>query len=76
MPGTGGHNSPPKQLPTKGKVKQPILNNILLFEGQLQSAQEPAYTLAVLTMTKGHWLNFRKYHRKYQAIPKGNKNHQ
>lgn len=28
MPGTEGHNSPLKQLSTKGKVKQPILNNV------------------------------------------------
>lgn len=52
MLGTEGHNSPLKQLSTKGKVKQPILNNVLLLEGQLQSAQEPACTLVGLTVTE------------------------
>lgn len=52
MPWTDRHNSPLKQPSTKVKVKQPIFNNVLLLEGQLQSIQEPACTLGVLTMTE------------------------
>jgi hypothetical protein len=36
MPGGGGQNSPLN-------VKIPILNNVFLFEGQLQSVQKPVY---------------------------------
>lgn len=66
---------PPKHLPTKGKVKQPILDSVVLLEGLTAKWPRASCALVVaFTVTEWHKMNFRKYHRKYQVIPEENQN--